>query len=105
MFNDLDQQELLFDRRRVYSILELSGVPVPKYVIFDAEHAGSIAVVEEDDCVTISGVKLRKPLVEKPVSGEDHNIFIYYPRSQVPGHATTFATTFAITPQPLTITL
>jgi inositol-hexakisphosphate/diphosphoinositol-pentakisphosphate 1-kinase len=82
VFNDLDQQELLFDRRRVYSILESTGVPVPKYVIFDADHSATTSIVEEDDCVTISGVKLRKPLVEKPVSGEDHNICIYYPRSQ-----------------------
>ena len=30
VFNDLEKQELLFDRRRVYSILKSNGVPVPK---------------------------------------------------------------------------
>ena len=82
VFNDLDKQEWLFDRRRVYSVLEASGVPVPKYVVFDGLQASADSVVEDDNCVTINGVKLRKPIVEKPASGEDHNIYIYYPRSQ-----------------------
>ena len=34
---------------------------------------------EEEDAIVFNGRKLYKPFVEKPVSGEDHNVCIYYP--------------------------
>ena len=37
---------------------------------------------DSDEWLEINGVRINKPLVEKPISGEDHNIYIYYPRSQ-----------------------
>ena len=37
-------------------------------------------IVEQfDDYITINGMKLNKPVVEKPFDAEDHNINIYYP--------------------------
>lgn len=36
---------------------------------------------EHDDYIVVGGQRLNKPLLEKPVDGEDHNIRIYYPRS------------------------
>ena len=82
VFNDLQKQELLFDRRLVYSLLESVGIPVPTYTVYNAEDAGSTVVDEAEDYLEVNGVRIQKPLVEKPISGEDHNIYLYYPRSQ-----------------------
>jgi len=38
-------------------------------------------LVECDDHVEVNGVVFNKPFVEKPVSAEDHNIYMYYPAS------------------------
>lgn len=37
VFNDLEKQEWLFDRRRVYTILRSIEVPTPKFAIYDAK--------------------------------------------------------------------
>ena len=82
VFNDLEKQELLFDRRRVYAILKSVGIPTPTYVVYDASSDPLPTVNDSDEWIEINGVRISKPLVEKPISGEDHNIYIYYPRSQ-----------------------
>lgn len=42
---------------------------------------GGPIVEEFDDYIVIDGVQLKKPLLEKPYDGDDHNIIIYYGRS------------------------
>lgn len=42
-------------------------------------NVNATVVQQFDDYITINGIKLNKPIVEKPFDAEDHNIFIYYP--------------------------
>lgn len=83
MVNDVTSQHVLLDRRSVYKVLRRSGVPVPPHIIVNREppeYCDPPGFVEEEDSVEIEGARrITKPFVEKPISGEDHHINIYYP--------------------------
>lgn len=38
-------------------------------------------VIEQDDYLEIDGQIFHKPFVEKPVSAENHDVYIYFPSS------------------------
>lgn len=101
--NNSAMQELLWDRRAVLKILDYVGVPSPQRVEvtrdggpkFSEELIKTVEeniglrlewsqgppdfqVREDKDAIIVDGKVLEKPFVEKPVSGEDHNIYIYF---------------------------
>ncbi|KIK99994.1 hypothetical protein PAXRUDRAFT_822090 [Paxillus rubicundulus Ve08.2h10] len=101
--NDLPPQALLWDRRLVGVVLDHLQVPTPKRLEVSRDggpqvdpelknlikeklgvELGGFRVTpevtlrEDGDAIIIDGNVLEKPFVEKPVSGEDHNIYIYF---------------------------
>ena len=86
LVNDIFSQDILLDRRRVYRKLAESGIPTPFHIIVDRDdlppgQTDPPGFIEHEDYVELKGVRIDKPFVEKPASGEDHNVYIYYPHS------------------------
>ena len=90
ILNDLEMQEVIKDRRKVYDLLEASGIDVPRHVYvsrdgYQSNGSGAgngnneTELVEYDDHIECNGIDIHKPFVEKPVDSDDHNINIYYP--------------------------
>lgn len=61
---DLELRELMKQKIGI----EFSGFQVPP----------EVTMSEDGNSIIIDGQVMDKPFVEKPVSGEDHNVYIYF---------------------------
>lgn len=105
--NELSPQALLWDRRLVGAVLDHLKVPTPNRLEVSRdggpkvdeelrEHmkkkigielgafqvTPEVSLREDGNAIVIDGQVMEKPFVEKPVSGEDHNVYIYFPNGQ-----------------------
>jgi len=84
--NTVSSQRLLMNRRLVYERCKEFDIPMARHVMVlrgedIAPGAAELSFEEGDDEIVVGGVELAKPFVEKPLDADDHNIWIYYPRS------------------------
>ena len=105
LVNDLELQKILWDRRLVLRLLEASKVPTPERLVISRDGGPKVdpevkqkleshgvacppferelgfKMLDYDTLELEDGRRLVKPFVEKPVDGEDHNVFVYYPKA------------------------
>ena len=65
------------DRSVMLRTLMKGDVPTARHLICDRSDP-NLDFIEKEDSILINGSELKKPFVEKPFDGDDHNICIYY---------------------------
>ncbi|KYK59385.1 inositol pyrophosphate synthase [Drechmeria coniospora] len=63
-------------------IKDVSGIALEPVDAENQVPPRRVELIDNGDVLSVDGALLRKPFVEKPTSGEDHNIIIYFPSSE-----------------------
>ena len=84
--NDFKLQKIFLSRAAIFHLLKDLGIRCPIHLVVlrgeDAVGKEHQNFIEGDDFIEVNGVRMDKPFVEKPISGEDHNIYVYYHSSE-----------------------
>lgn len=88
--NELGPQRWLLDRRLVFDVLRACGVKTPPHLVISRDGLPSKplntspsppyrppSLSLNGDFLEVNGSTIKKPFVEKPVDGENHNVFVY----------------------------
>jgi inositol hexakisphosphate/diphosphoinositol-pentakisphosphate kinase len=125
--NDVAMQYILQDRRCVLKILDACHIPTPRRFMSQREDIPQVdplvvaqvkerlkvdlgpeafplnpVVQVDEETIMLGPEKMKKPFVEKPVSGEDHNINIYFDQASGGGARCLFRKVFPLTSGALT---
>lgn len=65
----------------VKHIKDVAGVSLEPFNEETKSVPRKVELVDDGDTLNVDGSFLKKPFVEKPISGEDHNVIIYFPKS------------------------
>eukprot|EP00494_Astrolonche_serrata_P002152 UN02158 len=64
----------------MYEMMDKYKVPTARHLVLQRSKGDKLG--EFKDYIIVNGQRLDKPFVEKPISGSDHNVYIYFDKTK-----------------------